>query len=331
MSLPLTKKLNSGIDMPVLGLGTFKSGKGEVGAAVTAALKSGYRLIDCAQGYGNQAEIGESFAEAFASGTVKREELFVVSKCFQTHHVWKGDTSRVTEMLTSALSDLKLEYLDLLLIHWPFAFEQKVLDFPLRLEDGSPNPKLNVEVEYLDTWKVFEGFVREGKVKSIGVSNFTEKQLEYLTQNSEIPPAVNQVEVHPYFAQEAMKAYCDSKGIAVMAYSPLGSSTPNFPEQHGATLMSLPLIKDIADGLGKTPSQVLIRWSLQRGCISIPKSGNPERIAQNGDVLSWELSTEDMAKITGLNSNFRYFISYLKKPDNNIKWHDDAVEHQPVV
>merc|ERR1719277_868125 len=100
-----------------------------------------------------------------------------------------------------------------------------------------------------------------------------------------------------------MMSYCNSKNIAVMAYSPLGSSTPKFPEQHGATLMSLPLIKEIADRLGKTSSQVLIRWSLQRGCISIPKSGNPERIAQNGDVLSWELSGEDMAKLNGLNSD----------------------------
>jgi len=325
------KKLNSGYGMPVLGLGTFKSETGVVGAAVKAALQKGYRLIDCAQGYGNQAEIGVALSEALADGTIKREDLFVVSKCFQTHHVWQGDTSRVSEMLETTLKDLQLEYLDLLLIHWPFAFEQKTLDFPLRLEDGSPNPLLNVEVEYLNTWKVFEGFVREGKVKSIGVSNFTVEQLEYLKKNSQIPPAVNQVEVHPYLAQTEMKEYCEKAGIAIMAYSPLGSSTPKFPEQHGSTLMEHPLVKSMGESLDKSPSQVLIRWALQRGLVSIPKSSNPERIAQNGDVLSWALSDEDMQKLDGLNSNFRYFISYLKKPNNDLKWHDGVVEHQPVV
>lgn len=329
--VPKFYKLSSGHRMPALGLGTFKASKGEVGAAVTAALKAGYRLLDCAQGYGNQAEVGAAISEAIAGGVVKREELFVATKVFQTHHVWKGDTSRVEEMLETTLKDLQLEYLDLLLIHWPFAFEQKKLDFPLRLDDGTPNPKLVIEVEYLDTWKVFEGFVEAGKVKSIGVSNFTIEQLKYLRTNSKIPPAVNQVEVHPYLAQSDMKKFCDRARIAVMAYSPLGSATAKFPEKHGATLMNHDLIKEIAATLEKTPSQVLIRWSLQRGFISIPKSSNAERIAQNGDVLSWGLSKADVDRINSLDSGYRYFCSYLKRPDNDIMWHDGVVEHQPVV
>merc|ERR1712070_1083398 len=165
-------------------------------------------------------EVGVALKEAFDEGVCKREEVFVASKVFQTHHVWQGDPSRVHESLEQTLQDLQLNYLDLLLIHWPFAFEQKVLDFPLRLDDGSPNPLLNVEVEYLDTWKVLEGFVKDGRVRSIGVSNFTLDQIQYLKSNCEIPPAVNQVEVHPYMASVELRAGCASAGIAVMAYSP---------------------------------------------------------------------------------------------------------------
>jgi diketogulonate reductase-like aldo/keto reductase len=327
----LTKKLNSGHEMPSLGLGTFKSGPGEVGTAVKAALKAGYRLIDCAQGYGNQAEIGLAIEECFSDATVTREELFVVSKVFQTHHVWHGDVSRTEEMLAQTLQDLRLDYLDLLLIHWPFAFEQKKLDFPLRLEDGSPNPLLKVEVEYLDTWRVLEGFVRDGRVKSIGVSNFTVEQLDKLIKNSNIPPAVNQVEFHPYMAQTEMMTYCGGVNVAVMAYSPLGSSLEKYPSQHGCTLMNHQLVKDIADTVGKSASQVLIRWSLQRGAISIPKSANPGRIAQNFDVLSWTLTDDHMEQLNRLNCNFRYFVSYLKKPGNSLLWHDGVVEHQSVL
>lgn len=325
-----TFRLNSGYDIPVFGLGTFKAGKGEVGAAVKAALGAGYRLIDCAQGYGNQAEVGVALKEAFDESVCKRDEVFVVSKVFQTHHVWQGDPSRVHESLEQTLRDLQLDYLDLLLIHWPFAFEQKVLEFPLRLDDGSPNPLLNVEVEYLDTWKVFEGFVKDGRVRSIGVSNFTMEQIEYLRSNCEIPPAANQIEVHPYMSQTALRDGCAAAGMAVMAYSPLGSSLPKFPEQHGATLLTHPTVAEIASQVGKAPSQVLIRWSLQRGCVALPKSGNPGRIAENGDVLSWSLSEEAMGRLDGLNSDFRYFVSYLKRPDNNIQWHDGVVEHQPI-
>lgn len=325
-----TFNLNSGYDIPVLGLGTFKAEKGEVGAAVKAALGAGYRLIDCAQAYGNQAEVGLALKEAFDESVCNRDEVFVVSKVFQTHHVWQGDPSRVHESLEQTLRDLQLEYLDLLLIHWPFAFEQKVLDFPLRLEDGSPNPLLNVEVEYLDTWKVLEGFVKDGLVKSIGVSNFTMEQLEYLKSNCEIPPAANQVEVHPYMSQRALRAGCAAAGIAVMAYSPLGSSLPKFPERHGATLLTNPTVQAIAADVGKSASQVLIRWSLQQGCVALPKSGNPGRISENGDVLSWSLSEEIMSRLDELNSDFRYFVSYLKKPDNNLQWHDGVVEHQRI-
>jgi diketogulonate reductase-like aldo/keto reductase len=175
-----THSLNSGAPMPTLGLGTFQATEpGEVARAVKAAVRAGYRLIDCAAGYGNQAEVGEALQELFAEGVVKREDLFIVSKLFQTHHVWEGDASRTAETLAQTLSELQLDYLDLYLMHWPFAFEQKKLEMPagtpqpLRLPDGSPNPIWTIRMEYTATWAAMEAMVSTGKVKSIGVSNFT--------------------------------------------------------------------------------------------------------------------------------------------------------------
>eukprot|EP01065_Artemidia_motanka_P032397 TRINITY_DN39412_c0_g1_i1.p1 TRINITY_DN39412_c0_g1~~TRINITY_DN39412_c0_g1_i1.p1 ORF type:complete len:369 (+),score=93.37 TRINITY_DN39412_c0_g1_i1:161-1108(+) len=312
--------------MPVLGLGTFKAARGEVAAAVKAAVRSGYRLIDCAAAYGNEAEIGEALADLFSEGVCRREDLFIVSKVFQTHHVWDGDDSRVHASLKKTLADLRLSYVDLLLIHWPFGFEQKKLDFSLRLEDGSPNPKLRVKMEYKATWRVLEGFARDGRARSIGVSNFTKEQLQDLCASCRIPPAVNQVELHPYLAQPELLQFCRASKVAVMAYSPLGSATDRKPAQHGTTLMSNPTVRAVGEEVGKSAAQVLIRWSVQRGTISIPKSSNPGRVAQNGDVLLWSLSAEQMKRIDSLNCDFRYFVSYLKKPTNSILWHDGVVE-----
>ena len=331
--------------MPALGLGTFQAtAPGEVGAAVKAAIRAGYRLIDCAAGYGNQKEIGEALAEVFAEGTVQRSDLFIVSKLFQTHHVWEGDDSRCHETLSQTLADLRLDYLDLFLIHWPFAFGEKKLEKPpgtpqpLRLPDGSPNPIWSIKMEYTQTWKVMENFVNRGQVRSIGVSNFTtvraspslssrpstsastqrirsdlvwvfaQAQLDHLRSVATIPPAVNQVELHPYFQQQEMVAYCAAHRIAVMGYSPLGSSADRFPAAHGTTLLNHPTIRELARAAGKTAGQVLIRFGLQRypdSLVSIPKSSNADRIAQNFDV-DFELSAEAMRKIAALESGFRY-------------------------
>lgn len=331
-----TLMLNSGHSMPVFGLGTFQATKpGEVGRAVKAAVRAGYRLIDCAAGYGNQAEVGEALAELFEAGEVKREELFIVSKLFQTHHAWEGDASRCAETLEKTLADLRLQYLDLFLIHWPFAFAEKKLEKPegtpqpLRLPDGSPNPIWTIKMEYVATWRALEGFASAGKSRSIGVSNFTVEQLEHLTSVAAVPPAVNQVELHPYFPQPELMAYCEAKGIRVMGYSPLGSSADRSPPEHGTTLLKHPAVARAAQEAGRSPSQVLIRWGLQRypsSLITIPKSSNEARIAQNGDVFGWSLSADAMASLDALGCNFRYFISYLKKPHNQVKWHDGRVE-----
>jgi diketogulonate reductase-like aldo/keto reductase len=226
----LALTLNDDTSIPKIGLGTFQAtAEGEVKSAVKAAVKAGYRLIDCAAGYGNQKEVGEAIAELIADGIVNRSELFIVSKLFQTHHVWEGDESRCHQTLSQTLSDLGLEYIDLFLMHWPFGFAEKVLEKPLgtkqplRLADGSPNPIWTIKMEYLATWKVMEQMKADGKTTSIGVSNFTIDQLKHLLAKAKVPPAVNQVELHPYFQQQEMVAFCASKGIKIMGYSPLGN------------------------------------------------------------------------------------------------------------
>jgi len=335
MAIP-TLSLASGGSIPVLGLGTFLATKpGEVGAAVKAAIKAGYRLIDCAAGYGNQAEVGAAIKEAIAEGVCTREELFIVSKLFQTHHVWEGDTSRCSESLEKTLTDLQLDYLDLFLIHWPFAFAEKKLEKPegtpqpLRLPDGTPNPVFTIKMEYLQTWSCMESFVDCGKCKAIGVSNFSAAQLDHLLKSARIPPSVNQIEVHPYFGQLEFIRWCDERKIRVMGYSPLGSAQGKMPPAQSFTLRDHPAVQKAAAAAGKTAAQILIRWGLQRcptNFISIPKSSNEQRIAENHAVFEWALTAEAMAALDGLESGFRFFMSYFKRPENEVVWHGETIE-----
>eukprot|EP00039_Didymoeca_costata_P005347 m.80734 g.80734 ORF g.80734 m.80734 type:complete len:341 (+) comp12777_c0_seq1:67-1089(+) len=323
------KTLLTGAEIPTIGLGLWKStADSGVKQAVKDALDAGYRLLDGAAAYGNEKEVGDALKEVFDEGSIKRDDVFVVSKLFQTHHVWKGDTSRVTAALNKTLSDLQLEYLDLYLMHWPFAFEQ--IDVSsiggFRLADGTPNPKLNFEMEYKETWKEMTELLKSGKVKAIGVSNFTVEQLKDLIENVPgVKPAVNQCEMHPYLSQPELRTFCEEQKIVMMAYSPLGSgdsySGKSFPEvgtgpfqtpSGGTTLLQNSVVKGVAEKLGKSPAQVLIRWSLQKGLVCIPKSTKKERIGQNGAVHDFEISKEDMDALEALNCGFRYGIGYSK-------------------
>jgi alcohol dehydrogenase (NADP+) len=318
MTPSATPEVVDGFTMPRLGLGTWQAPRGVVGDAVKEAIRAGYRLIDCAAAYGNEREIGEGLSELLlGSNDVHREDLFIVSKVFNTHHVCQGE-DRPRQALNRTLKDLKLEYLDLLLTHWPIAFDESTIPKGgLRNKKGTPNPKLTIQEEYLETWKSMERLKEEGLVKHIGVSNFRRDQLNDILEKGLSKPVVNQIELHPYLQQPDLVSFCKRHGIQIMAYSPLGSracySGHSYPPDKGCILMENPTIVTVAKRHEKTPAQVLIQWSLQSGHVCIPKSAHPTRIQENFQVNNnqWKLEDEDMAQISKLDSNFRYSIGYL--------------------
>lgn len=286
-------RLNNNSDIPALGFGTWRSDKDKVGDAVKAAIGIGYRHIDCASIYGNEKEIGEALAYIIKEETVKREELFVTSKLWNTDH----HPDNVEKACKQTLSDLKLEYLDLYLIHWGIAFESGGDLEPVG-EDGLV---LTEPVSIEETWQAMESLVKKGLVKSIGVANFTTTMIVDLLSYAEIKPVVNQVEIHPYNTQSELVDYCHKKQIAITAYSPLGSikSDENRPISDSVVLA-------IAQKHKASPAQVLIKWSLQRGLAVIPKSINVSRIEENLNSVRFKLSEKDMEDVNGLNKNHRF-------------------------
>jgi len=287
--------------MPALGLGTWKSDPGEVYKAVREAIKMGYRHIDCAMIYQNEAEIGQAFSDAFKDGDVKREELWITSKLWNNAHI-KDD---VQPALENTLKDLQLDYLDLYLIHWPVALKPGV-GFPSS-EDDFLSLK---EVPTAVTWSGMEECNKAGLAKHIGVSNFSIKKIKELLTVCDILPEVIQIELHPFLQQNDMLDYCNEENIILTAYSPLGSTDrpPQFKAPDEPSLFENPTIVDIANANGVSSAQVLIRWAIQRGTSVIPKSVNPGRMKQNLDAASLELSDEDMKKIARLDFNGRFIV-----------------------
>jgi 2,5-diketo-D-gluconate reductase A len=259
--------LNNGRTIPQFGFGVFQIRPGDTAKAVAEALEAGYRHIDTAEMYGNEAEVGAAIA---ASG-LGRADVFVTSKLNNGFH--RPDDAR--RAFGESLDTLGFDYLDLFLIHWPL---------PTRYGG-----------DYVSTWRTLEEFYRDGRARSIGVSNFQPHHLRRLHGESEITPAVNQIEVHPYLTQDDVRAFCAEYQIAIEAWSPLAQGL----------VLDDPTIVAIAKQVGKTPAQVVLRWHVERGDIVFPKSVTPSRIRENIDIFDFELSGEDVEAISALNRNHR--------------------------
>jgi 2,5-diketo-D-gluconate reductase A len=259
--------LNNGRSIPQLGFGVFQIERKDTAEAVSTALQAGYRHIDTAEMYGNEREVGE----AVAKSGLDRADIFVTSKLSNDAHL--PEDARLAFELS--LQELGFDYLDLFLIHWPL---------PTRY-DG----------DFVSTWKALEEFYRDGRARSIGVSNFQPHHLRRLHEETEVPPAVNQIEVHPYLTQDEVRGFCAEHGIAVEAWSPIGQGLE----------LEDPTIVSIAQRAGKTPAQVILRWHIQRGDIVFPKSVTPSRVKENFDIFDFELADGDVAEISALNKDQR--------------------------
>ena len=294
-----TLQFSNGDQMPILGLGTWKSKPGEVYEAVKAAIRLGYRHIDCARIYGNEAEIGKALTECFQEGTVTREDLWITSKLWNDSHA----PELVQPGLEETLSDLQLDYLNLFLMHWPVALK-KGAGFPLSAKKMVSLEEIPLEA----TWGTMESLVDKGLCRHIGVSNFSLPKLKGLMDGAKLKPEMNQVELHPYLQQNDLLEFCRQTRIHMTAYSPLGS--PDRPDSLKAgdepVLMEDPTVVEIANRHDVSPAQVLIAWAIHRGTAVIPKSVNPKRIEQNLAAAEVSLSEEDLSDIAQLDRHRRY-------------------------
>lgn len=293
-----THAFANGDSMPLLGLGTWKSDPGEVYAAVREAIRIGYRHIDCAALYGNEAEIGHALRDAIRDGEVTRQDLWITSKLWSNAH----GRGNVEPALRKTLKDLGLEYLDMYMIHWPIPLKPSAV-LPGSAGDFLPLADAPVHA----TWAGMEAAVRAGLTRHLGVSNFSTKKIRELLPHCQIKPEVNQVELHPLLQQTELLAYCSSEGIHITAYAPLGSGDrPAFVKAPGApVLLENPVIRSVAEAHQCTPAQVLIAWHLQRGISAIPKSVTPARLRENFAANALDLTRPDLERIAALDRRYR--------------------------
>ncbi|WP_278326945.1 aldo/keto reductase [Clostridium acidisoli] len=267
-NLKNTVTLNNGVKMPWLGLGVFRvEDSPNLVDSVKTAIKNGYRSIDGAAIYGNEVSMGKGIAEGMKAAGISRENLFITSK------VWNADLGyeSTIKAYETSLKKLGLDYLDLYLIHWP------------------------VEGKYKDAWRALEYLYKQGRVKAIGVSNFQVHHLENLMKDAEIKPMINQVEFHPRLTQEKVRAFCKENDIQVEAWSPLMVGK----------LLDNEILKEIAHNHNKSIAQIILRWDIQNGVITIPKSTKVGRIIENSQIFDFELTNEEVEKINFLNQDLR--------------------------
>ena len=295
-----TLRFNNEDELDAIGLGTWKSEPGKVGQAILSALEVGYKHIDCASVYGNEAEIGKALQTAFQQKIISREHLWVTSKLWNTAH----KSEDVIPALKQTLKDLQLNYLDLYLMHWPVAFRPDLEGFPEKDEDFLSLK----EVPIIETWEAMLEAKKQGLVKHIGVSNFSISKLQDLIEKTDDQPEMNQVELHPYLHQDDLLTFCHQNDIHLTAYSPLGSGdrSAQMKADDEPSLLENSIIKNIASKHNATPAQVLIAFHLHRHTAVIPKSTNPDRIKENLKSANLRLDDNDMEQLKTLDNHYRY-------------------------
>ncbi|KAL4810818.1 NADP-dependent oxidoreductase domain-containing protein [Aspergillus unguis] len=288
-----TFKLNTGAQIPALGFGTWQDADAQEGA-VLEALKAGYRHIDTARVYGTEPAVGR----AIKKSGIPRDQIFLTTKIWNNKH----HPDDMEQALADSLNDLGLDYVDLLLMHWPVAFKRGAEQFP-KTDKGGPDV---VDTDYLDTYQAMEKLISTGKVKAIGVSNFSQAEMQRLLENATVPPAVHQLEGHPWLQQRAFADWHKKNGIHVTHYSPFGNQNEIYSREGTiGRLIEDETLKEIGKKYGKSAAQVALAWAVTEGHSVLPKSKTPERIRDNlaGD---FKLSEEDVKKVRGIDRKLRF-------------------------
>jgi D-xylose reductase len=290
-------------------MGLWKVSQAESAGLVQAAIRTGYRHLDCACDYGNEAEVGHGIRAALAQGLCRRADLWITSKLWNTYHA----RAHVRPAVERTLRDLQVDYLDLYLVHFPIA--QEYVPFEVRyppewfFDPMAPDPRMRfAKVPLSETWSAMEALVTAGLVRNIGVCNYSSALLRDLLSYATIAPAVLQIELHPYLTQDRLVRYCHEAGIAVTGFSPLGalSYLPLGMAKREESVLEQASVCAAAQRHGKTPAQVVLRWGVQRGTATVTKTRRPERLAENLALFDFELTKDEMAAISALNRNHRF-------------------------
>ncbi|CAI2329387.1 unnamed protein product [Caenorhabditis sp. 36 PRJEB53466] len=318
-----TKRLLSGYEMPVFGFGTWQLSRGIAGERVREALEVGYRHIDCATGFGNQAECAEGIKEWCRIRKVKREELFISSKIWNTFHSY----NRCVEEVNKILEEFGTDYLDLVLIHWPYGWLEGGTGTDYLFPRGRSGKMEQSTVDFMETYRALEAAHRQKKIRSIGLANFNLKQIERVWTESTVKPAVVQVELNPYITQMDIRNWCSERGIVVCAHMPIGNPGSNvFRKSGDPNLLYDDILQPIARGHGKTVVQIILRWIFDSGLTAVVKTSDMKRIKQNVNVFKFRLTPEQMAQIDSLNRDFRILNPIIGNFENpHFPW-----PHRPI-
>ncbi|KAK1571351.1 hypothetical protein Q3G72_015486 [Acer saccharum] len=291
--------LNSGFKMPIIGLGVWRMEGKEIRDLIINAINIGYRHFDCAADYKNEAEVGEALAEAFRSGIVKREDLFITTK------LWNSDHGHVVEACKDSLKKLQLDYLDLYLVHFPVATKHTGVGETDSALDEDGVLEIDTTISLETTWHAMEDLISMGLVRSIGISNYDIFLTRDCLAYSKVKPAVNQIETHPYFQRDSLVKFCLKHGICVTAHTPLGGALANNEWFGTVSCLDDPVLTGLAKKYKKTVAQIVLRWGIQRNTAVIPKTSKLERLEENFLVSEFELTKEDMDVIKSIDRKYR--------------------------